>query len=249
MDRPRRRSAFALIAFPLLICAIVALFLVFRREILGFLKDRDALRAWILGLGAWGPAAFIGLQVLQVVVFVVPGEVVQIVGGYVFGFWLGSLYTVLGITVGTLFNFFVGRLLGRPFVESLFDREKVEEIERVTGSGKGAVGFFLLFLIPGIPKDVLCYVAGMSALKLPAFLGVSMAGRLPGILGSAFMGGAAYAGRWGAAIVVLAVAGILFALGILFKGRIQALLARVLHKPHEDGPEDGHEDPPGRNGP
>lgn len=237
MDRPRRRSLLSLIAFPLLICAIVAVFLIFRGEILGFLKDRDALRSWILGLGAWGPAAFIGLQVLQVVVFVVPGEVVQIVGGYVFGFWLGSLYTIVGIALGTFFNFYVGRILGRPFVESVFDREKIEGIERVTGSGKGAAGFFLLFLIPGIPKDVLCYVAGMSTLRLPAFLGVSMSGRLPGILGSAFMGGAAYAGKWGAAFIVLGAAAVLFALGVIFKDRIQGFIARILRKPPEGGPE------------
>jgi uncharacterized membrane protein YdjX (TVP38/TMEM64 family) len=235
MDRPKRRSPFAILAFPFLICAIVALFLVFRVEILGFLKDRDALRAWILGLGAWGPAAFMGLQVLQVIVFVVPGEVVQIVGGYVFGFWLGSLYTLIGISLGTLFNFYVGRLLGRPFVESVFDKQKIEGIERVTGSGKGAAGFFLLFLIPGIPKDVLCYVAGMSKLKLPAFLGVSMAGRLPGILGSAFIGGAAFAGSWGAAFIVLGAAAVLFALGVIFKDRIQGFIARVLRKPPEGG--------------
>jgi uncharacterized membrane protein YdjX (TVP38/TMEM64 family) len=237
MDRPKRRSPLALIGFPLLICAIVGAFLIFRGEILGFIRDRDALRSWILGLGAWGPAAFMGLQVLQVVVFVVPGEVVQIVGGYIFGFWLGSLYTIVGIAVGTLFNFYAGRLLGRPFVESVFDKEKIEGIERVTGSGKGAAGFFLLFLIPGIPKDVLCYVAGMSTLALPAFLGVSMAGRLPGILGSAFMGGAAYAGKWGSALVVLGVAAVLFALGVIFKDRIQALVARVLRRPPPDGPE------------
>jgi uncharacterized membrane protein YdjX (TVP38/TMEM64 family) len=236
MDKPRRRSPFAILAFPLLICAIVALFLVFRREILDFLKDRDALRAWILGLGAWGPAAFVGLQVLQVVVFVIPGEVVQIVGGYVYGFWLGSAFSILGILLGSVVNFYAGRLLGRPFVESLFDKEKIEGIERVTGSGKGAAGFFLFFLIPGIPKDVLCYVAGISTLGLPAFLGVSMGGRLPGILGSAFMGGAAFAGQWGAAFIVLGAAAVLFALGVIFKNRITALLARILHKRPEGGP-------------
>jgi len=217
----------------------VALCVVFRRELAGFLKDRDALRSWILGFGAWGPAAFIGLQILQVVVFVIPGEVIQIAGGYVFGFWLGSAYAVIGILLGSVVNFYAGRFLGRPFVESLFDREKIEGIERVTGSGKGAAGFFLFFLIPGIPKDVLCYVAGMSTLKLAAFLGVSMGGRLPGILGSAFMGGAAYAGEWRAAFVVLGVAAVLFALGVIFKDKVQALIARVVHrKPEGDSKRD-----------
>ncbi len=207
----------------------MALWLVFRSQFAAFWADRDALRSWILNFGLWGPAVFVALQVVQVVVFVIPGEVIQIAGGYVFGFWLGSLYSILGILAGSVLNFYAGRVLGRPFVEGLFDRKKIEEVERVTGSGKGAAGFFLLFLIPGIPKDVLCYVAGVSTLRLPLFMGVSMAGRLPGILGSALIGGAAYGGKWGLAFIVLGAAAALFAVGLVFKERVQELLARVLH--------------------
>ena len=231
MDRIERKSPFAYIAFPLFIGLLIALVLVFRDELWGLFKDREAIRVWIGERGVLGPLAYIAMQVLQVVIFVIPGELVQVAGGYVFGFALGSLYTLVGIALGSLVNFYAGRLLGRPFVESLFARERIEEIERVTGSGKGAAGFFLLFIIPGIPKDVLCYVAGVSRLGFPAFLAVSMAGRLPGILGSAFMGSAAYTGAYRSAIIVLAVAAALFALGLAFKGKIQELIARLLRKP------------------
>jgi len=235
MDRVKRKSPFAYLAFPLFICLIVALVLVFRNELWAFFKDRESIRAWIGGSGAWGPAAYIGLQIIQVVIFVIPGELVQVAGGYVFGFWLGSLYTVIGIALGSLGNFYAGRLLGRPFVESLFPRDKIEEVERVTGSGKGAAGFFLLFVIPGIPKDVLCYVAGVSKLRLLAFLAVSMAGRLPGILGSSYMGSAAYSGAYRGAIIVLVAASLLFILGLAFKERIQGFIARLLGR-KEDPP-------------
>jgi uncharacterized membrane protein YdjX (TVP38/TMEM64 family) len=230
MDRVKRKSPFAYIAFPLFIGLIVALVLVFRDELWGLFKDREAIRAWIGERGVLGPLAYIGMQFLQVVIFVIPGELVQVAGGYAFGFALGSLYTLVGITLGSLVNFYAGRLLGRPFVESLFARERIEEIERVTGSGKGAAGFFLLFVIPGIPKDVLCYVAGVSKLGFPAFLAVSMAGRLPGILGSSFMGSAAYTGAYRSAIVVLVIAAALFALGLVFKERIQDLVARLVKR-------------------
>ncbi len=230
MDRIRRKSLFAYVAFPLFIALIVGLVLVFHDELWGLFRNRDAIRGWIEGRGLWGPFAFILLQVVQVVVFVIPGEVVQIAGGYAFGFWLGSLYSLIGITLGSLANFYAGRLLGRPFVESLFARDKIEKVEAVTGSGKAAAGFFLLFVIPGIPKDVLCYVAGVSKLRLLAFLGVSMAGRLPGILGSSYMGSAAYTGAWKGAVIVLVIAAALFVLGLVFRERIQAFMARLLHK-------------------
>jgi uncharacterized membrane protein YdjX (TVP38/TMEM64 family) len=235
MDRVKRKSPFAYLAFPLFIGLIVALVVVFRNELWGLFKDREAIRAWIGVRGLWGPAAYIGLQIIQVVIFMIPGELVQVAGGYVFGFWLGSLYTLIGIALGSLVNFYAGRLLGRPFVESLFPREKIEEVERVTGSGKGAAGFFLLFVIPGIPKDVLCYVAGVSKLRLIAFLAVSMTGRLPGILGSSYMGSAAYSGAYRGAIIVLVAASLLFVLGLAFKERIQGLIARLLRQ-REDPP-------------
>jgi uncharacterized membrane protein YdjX (TVP38/TMEM64 family) len=234
MDRVKRKSPFAYLAFPLFICLIVALVLVFRNELWGLFKYREAVRAWIGGRGAAGPLAYIGLQIVQVVIFVIPGEIVQIAGGYAFGFWLGTLYTLIGITLGSLANFYAGRLLGRPFVESLFAREKIEQVEQVTGSGKGAAGFFLLFVIPGIPKDVLCYVAGFSKLGFASFLAVSMAGRLPGILGSSYMGSAAYSGSYRGAIIVLSAAAVLFVLGLVFKERIQAFVARLLRR--GDGP-------------
>jgi uncharacterized membrane protein YdjX (TVP38/TMEM64 family) len=230
MDSVRRKSPFAYVAFPLFIAALVALVLVFREQLWGLFKDREAIRLWIEGRGALGPLAFILLQIVQVVIFVIPGEIVQVAGGYAFGFWLGSLYSLVGITLGSLVNFYAGRLLGRPFVESLFDREKIEKVEAVTGSGKGAAGFFLLFVVPGIPKDVLCYVAGVSKLRLLAFLGVSMAGRLPGILGSSYMGSAAFSGAWRGAIAVLAVAAALFALGLIFRERIQEGIGRLLRR-------------------
>jgi len=228
VNKPRR-PVLSLVGFPLLLCAIVALCLVFRSQLAALLADRDVLRAWILDFGIWGPAVFIALQVVQVVVFVIPGELIQIAGGYVFGLWLGSLYSIVGILAGSVVNFYAGRLLGRPFVESLFDKKKIEEVERLTGSGKGAAGFFLLFLIPGIPKDILCYVAGVSTLRLSLFMGVSMTGRLPGILGSALIGGAAYGKRWILALAVLGAAAALFAIGLIFRERVQGLLARVLH--------------------
>ncbi|HUW40379.1 MAG TPA: TVP38/TMEM64 family protein [Rectinemataceae bacterium] len=229
MDR-KRRSLFALVAFPLFILLVFAVVVVFRNELFGLFRDREAVRSWIAARGAWGAAAFVGLQVLQVVIFVIPGEIVQVAGGYVFGFWPGALLSLAGITIGSVVNFMAGRLLGRPFVESIFPKEKIEAVEKATGSDKAAAGFFLLFIIPGIPKDVLCYVAGMTAMGFPSFMAVSMLGRLPGILGSSFIGSAAYDQDYRTALVVLIVASLLFLGGLVFKERIEAFLARLFHR-------------------
>ncbi|HRY72688.1 MAG TPA: TVP38/TMEM64 family protein [Spirochaetia bacterium] len=228
--RTDKRSWAAYLAFPLFIAALLVVILVFRGELVALFRDREATRAWIQARGGWGKLAFVGLQALQVFLFVIPGEVVQVAGGYVFGLWEGTLLSLLGITLGSLVNFCAGRLLGRPFVEAVFKPETLAGLERVTNSGRMAAGFFLLFVIPGIPKDALCYLAGVSRLSFPLFALVTTLGRLPGILGSSFMGSAAYDGSYAAALAVLAVASVLFFLGLVFKDRIEARLADLLRR-------------------
>jgi uncharacterized membrane protein YdjX (TVP38/TMEM64 family) len=234
MDR-KRPSIPAMLAFPLFIVVLVASAVIWRDELLGLFRDRESLRVWIAARGAWGALAFVALQFIQVVVFVIPGEIVQVAGGYVYGLWYGSLLSIAGIMAGSVFNFYLGRFLGRPFVEGIFAKERIESIERVTASGKAAAGFFLLFIIPGIPKDALCYVAGVSGLGFLPFFGISMFGRLPGILGSSLMGSAARDKAYGAAIVVFTVAALLFCLGLFFKDRIEARIARWLHRGGKEG--------------
>ncbi len=229
MDR-KRPSIATMLAFPLFILLIIGAAIVYRDQLMALFRDREALRAWIEARGAWGSLAFVGLQIIQVIVFIIPGEFVQVAGGYVYGLWYGSFLSIAGIMAGSAFNFYMGRILGRPFVEGLFAKERIESIEKVTASGKAAAGFFLLFIIPGIPKDALCYVAGVSGLGFPVFFGISMFGRLPGIFGSSFMGSAAHDRSYAAALAILTVAALLFCLGLFFRERIEGLLVRLLHR-------------------
>lgn len=226
-----RRNWFSYLAFPLFIALVIALIYVFRADLVSLFRNRETLRSWIKAQGPYGMLAYVGLEALQVVLFILPGEVVQLVGGYAFGLWMGTLLSVAGILLGSVFNFGVGRLLGRPFVEAVFSKEKIERLEKLTSSGREAAGFFLLFAIPGIPKDALCYVAGMSSsFSLPLFLLVSTIGRLPGIFGSSFMGSAAEAGSYKLALAVLAVASVLFFTGLVLREQIQAWLEKTLHR-------------------
>ena len=226
-----RYGRFAAIAgFPALIAAVLVSAFMFRQDLYELFKSSESVRAWVAAQGALAPLAFIGLQVVQVIVFVVPGEVVQIAGGFAFGLWAGTLWSVIGILAGSLINFTIGRVLGRPFVESIFGVERVRRIEKATGGGKAAAGFFLLFVIPGIPKDALTYAAGASKLSFGVFIAVSTLGRLPGIFGSAYMGSAAFEKEYTAAFVVLVSASILFAAGLIFRESLHAWVARLISR-------------------
>ncbi len=138
-----------------------------------FLKQ--TLRQW----GILAPVIFIALQALQVVIAPIPGDVTGILGGYLFGEWLGLIYSTLGLTVGSVAAFGVGRWLGAHYVRTLVSQETWDKMGFIV-EAEGAILCFIIYLIPGLPKDMVCYLFGMSPMPLWVFTLVSTLGRMPG---------------------------------------------------------------------
>jgi uncharacterized membrane protein YdjX (TVP38/TMEM64 family) len=220
----------ALVAFPLLLAVLVVPTVVFRHEIWRLFVSAERLRQWVSARGAAAPLVFMALQALQVVIFVIPGEVPQIAGGYLFGVWAGTLLSLAGIIAGSALSFFLARQLGVPFVHAIFAEERVQKAEKLLASPRSKAVFFLLFIIPGIPKDVLCYVAGLSPMGFPFFLVASLAGRLPGIIGSSIIGNAAAGERWILAGIVAGIAVALFAAGYFMRDRLEKWISNLSGK-------------------
>jgi uncharacterized membrane protein YdjX (TVP38/TMEM64 family) len=234
------RKILSLLAFPLLFLLLLLLTVVFWNELWALFSSPQRLREWIRGTGIIAPLVFVAVQAFQVVFFFIPGEIPQVAGGYMFGLWLGTLLSLVGITLGATFNFVIARLLGVPFVNVLFSEEKVERARRVASSPTARLSFFLFFLIPGIPKDILCYVAGLSVMRLHLFLLFSTFGRIPGIIGSALIGDAAADRRWILAGTIFFVAALLFVFGFFFRERIQRLLEGLGRRGKGKDLESGH---------
>src|SRR5215470_11793426 len=138
-----------------------------------FLKH--TLREW----GILAPVIFIGMQALQVIIAPIPGEVTGILGGYLFGEWVGLFYSTIGLTVGSLAAFTVGRWLGAHYVQRLVSPEIWRKLGFIV-EAEGAIICFVIFLIPGLPKDMTCYLFGLSPMPFWVFTVVSTLGRLPG---------------------------------------------------------------------
>lgn len=234
MDSARAYKIAVGVLFPVFLVAVVVLAIVFRQNLTAFFTSPEDVQAWVAGYGLLAPLIFVGVQVFQVVIFIVPGEVPQIAAGYLFGSVLGTIYSLIGILIGSVIDFWLARLLGRTFVEGVFGSEKVAQFDSFSQSKGPQTAFFLLFVIPGIPKDILVYVAGISPLKFWTFLLVSMAGRLPGILGSAVVGNSAAQERWVLGGVIFGVALILFTLGVIFRGRLQKLVTKLTDRQYPD---------------
>jgi uncharacterized membrane protein YdjX (TVP38/TMEM64 family) len=234
---PPRRLA-AIVVFPLLVAALIIPVIVWHSELWQLFGSVRRIRTWIEGWGAVAPLVFMGAQAIQVIVFAIPGEFVQIAGGYLFGGWLGIVLSLAGILVGSSVAFFLSRWLGRPFVAAVIPQAQIQRVEKLLESRSSQVVFFLLFLIPGIPKDILCYLAGLTPMSFFFFLAISAIGRLPGIVGSSVIGGAARSSHWVALAILSSAAVLLFVAGLILRPRLQAFVEKVLGKQAPRGSDD-----------
>ena len=130
----------------------------------------------------------IGLQIIQVVICVLPGQPIQIAASYMFGVGIGYLLSVTGAVLGTTISFYLAKILGSDAMHVFFGEEKLQEYQRKLNSGRGLMIAFLIYLIPGVPKDLVSYAAGISEMRFRPFLLVSVIGRSPAMLGSLFIG-------------------------------------------------------------
>ncbi len=215
---------------PVFLSVVVVLGIVLRNTLWKFVGSAESVRQWVLQWEVAAPLVYLAIQVLQVFIFIIPGDTVQAAGGYLFGFWLGLALTIAGIAAGSSINFWVARALGRPVVERFFPKRQIDRLSALANASRAQVGFFLLFVIPGIPKDILCYVAGVSPLRFPFFLAVSTLGRIPGIVGSTLMGSAAARERWTLSFVLFVVALILFGVGYLHRDRLHDWIDSHVHR-------------------
>lgn len=141
--------------------------------------DREKLKVFLNSLGPLSFIGFIFLQALQVVAAPVPGEVTGLFGGFLYGPYLGLVLSTIGLTLGSWLAFFLSKTFGRPFVDKFVSRKTMAKYDYLLHH-KGAFLVFVLFLIPGFPKDILCYILGLGHLSTKEFLAISTVGRFGG---------------------------------------------------------------------
>lgn len=192
----------------LVLCAVAGLLCFFWMPLVSLggqvydvVSDQDKIKAYLVGLGWRAPFAYMALQALQVIIAPIPGEVTGFVGGYLFGTLWGSLYSTVALTFGSWVNFLIGRYLGKHWVRRIFPAVTVERMDFYL-KHQGAIVVFLLFILPGFPKDGLCFFLGLSALPIKVLMLLSAIGRIPGTLILCAQGASLYHGDWVLLIVL-----------------------------------------------
>jgi uncharacterized membrane protein YdjX (TVP38/TMEM64 family) len=144
-----------------------------------FISKHKAIK-YINSFHPYDNVVFILLQILQVVLAPIPGEVTGFIGGYLYGPVWGTIYSSIGLTIGSWIAFALARFIGLPLVEKVVNPLAMQKYDYFL-EHRGLFVSFLLFLIPGFPKDVLCYIIGLSHMKMWHFLAISTIGRLLGV--------------------------------------------------------------------
>lgn len=142
------------------------------------LADPEQAKRIIADAGPWGPLVFMAMQIVQVFFAPIPGQATGLVGGYLFGPWLGLLYAMVGALIGFTLIFVLVRRLGRPFVERFVSKELLQKFDYIAGT-RGVFVLFLIFLLPAFPDDIICYIAGLTNIRIRTLILISLVGRLP----------------------------------------------------------------------
>ncbi|MEL7563970.1 MAG: VTT domain-containing protein [Dehalobacterium sp.] len=188
----------------------------------------DQLKAFLSSYGGLSILVFIGLQTLQVIIAAIPGELVQIAGGFVYGTWLGTLYSIIGITIGSVIAFYISRALGLSLLRIFISQENLEKFSFLINKPKSKAAILILLLIPGIPKDIFSYIAGITPIKPLTFFIISTTARLPSLLMSCYIGANMQQGKYVTAAIITAIACLLCMAGLFAKDRIVTYVQKIL---------------------
>jgi uncharacterized membrane protein YdjX (TVP38/TMEM64 family) len=166
-----------------IIALIAALFLIsyLAKPWWSTLMDKDAVREYILSYGPYAPVVFVFLQIAQVLIAPIPGQVMGFAGGFVFGWKLGIVYSTIGLACGTFIALALSRKFGRPFVEKVVDRRTLKKFDHL-GASKGPFALFMIFLLPFFPDDAICFIAGLTAIPIARLMFIAIVGRFPWML-------------------------------------------------------------------
>ena len=229
-EREKLKTILKAVAFLVIVVLIPLILFLTHREFFAQIESIEHVEQFIKGYGHMSGLVYIVFQIFQVVISVIPGEIFQVAAGYLFGPFWGIIYALIGCTLGEAIAFGLARVLGRGFVRLFMSEEQFEKYSSRLNSNKGYTLCFILYLIPGIPKDILCYVAGASEIRFLPFLIISMVGRLPGLVGSIVMGTLVDSGQYTIAIIILVLACIACVLGFIFRDKLSDFMDRMKEK-------------------
>lgn len=185
-------------------------------------EGRISFKNKIEGLGVKGILAIIGLMFAQVFLAILPGEPVEILAGMCYGPIGGMLVLFLGIVLSSSFIFFLVRKFGRSFIYSFVEKEKIDKLENskmFSNPNTLYTILFILFFIPGTPKDIFVYLGALLPVKPAKFLTIATLARFPSVISSTIAGANIVDGNWHVIAIVYLISFAISGIVLFFVNR------------------------------
>lgn len=228
MDRATVFKFAGLVAFIVILVLIVVLAWPYITDI--FTEGGvERLVERVQNAGPLGVLILLGMQFLQIIVAFIPGEVVQLAAGLMYGPVFGSIIVLVGCVISSTVVYQLVHLLGAPFVQGMVSTEHLDKFRKFEDSGKLDIVVFILFLIPGMPKDVFTYIVPLTDMPYKRFILLTTIGRIPGVVGSTYAASGFASGDIVGPIIVIAALAIIAVVAIVFRDKIM----NAFH--HEEG--------------
>lgn len=223
----KKKIWFAAVLVLLLAAGSVLLWKYAGTPLIRFISQPEEFRAWVESHGIYSRIAFVGMVVFQIIIAIIPGEPFEIAAGYAFGAVEGTILCLIACAIGSMLVFWLVRRFGMKLVRLFFSQEQIDSVRFLKSSSSQNILFLIVYMLPGTPKDLLGFFAGITNIPAPVFLLICTFGRIPSVITSTIGGDALGTQSYGAAVVVFAVTLIISAAGLLIYNR--------LRKRHEGG--------------
>ena len=179
------------------------------------ISEPERFREWVSSYGFLGKLIYVGMVIIQVIFAVIPGEPLEIGGGYAFGALEGTILCLIGITIGSMIVFALVRTIGVMVVEIFYPIEKIRSLKFLQNTERFNVVTYIIFFMPGTPKDLLTYFIGLTDMKWQTWLFITFFSRIPSVLTSTLSGSALGQENYLTAIIVLVITILLSIIGIV----------------------------------
>ena len=188
--------------------------------------SRRELKRFIISFGGYSPLAYVLLQVIQVIVAPIPGGAIEFLGGYLFGVTAGFIYSMIGLFFGSWMAFGLARVFEKWAVEKFVSQKTRKKFDYLIGH-EGVILSFLLFLIPGFPKDALCYILGLTPMHTGIFLVISTFGRIPGTLIATLQGAKAFDQQYLTFLILLGISTLVILVFYIYHDEIHGMIKKL----------------------
>lgn len=183
-------------------------------------ENMERITQWLRGVEPFGFMLLFAVQLLQIVIAVIPGEPVELLAGFMYGPWGGLLFCLAGSALGCMLVFLLVRRFGKKLIQKMCDSEKVQKLRFMKTEKNKEFLLFILFFIPGTPKDVLAYLSPLLGISLPRFLIITTIAKIPSIITSTFAGNFLGEGKIVSMIILYGVTAVVSIAGILVHNRL-----------------------------